>query len=144
MKEKILLFSTLFFLISCSGTKKITKNNGHTLLDDNTFLLTKVSSDDSYGLSSKNPIEVGSEGGGPKNERRFLNALCGPNQEAISYYRAGSCCPIKSENALFGETVLLDEYRVSYSGSTDTVSIFINMYDMGEMMAPKGFLIKND
>ncbi|NME68695.1 2-dehydro-3-deoxyphosphooctonate aldolase [Flammeovirga aprica JL-4] len=114
------------------------------MLDDNTFVVTGISSDPSYGFSPQKPIEVGSEGSGPKNERRYLNALTGPNGEAISYYRAGSCCPIKSDMALFGDKVMLDNYRVTWEGSKDTVSIYINMYDSGELMAPKGFGIKKN
>jgi len=144
MKNKLLITFILIGLLSCSTTKNISKSAKHTLLDDNTFLITEISTDPSYGLSPKNPVEVGSEDSGPKNERRYLNALTGPNGEAISYYRSGSCCPIKSNKALFGNTVLLDNYRVTWEGSKDTISIYINMYDSGKLMAPKGFGIKNN
>jgi nicotinic acid phosphoribosyltransferase len=71
---------------------------------------------------------------GPLNERRFLDALVGPNGEEISYYRAGSCCPIKSKNDPFGVgSVLLDDYRVTWKGAKDTISIYINMYDYGTL-----------
>ena len=144
MKNKVLTTCVLFGLLSCSTTKNISKNEKHILLDDNTFLITEISSDPSYGLSPKNPVEVGNEESGPKNERRFLNALTGPNGEAISYYRAGSCCPIKSEKAIVGDKVMLDNYRVTWEGSKDTISIYINMYDSGKLMAPKGFGIKKN
>ena len=58
-------------------------------------------------------------------------------------YRAGSCCPIKSDNNPFGfGSVMLDNYRVTWENSKDTVSIFINMYDSGKLKAPVGFTIK--
>lgn len=113
------------------------------LVDDNTFLLTEVSVDKTYGLSQKNSVEVGGsdKSEGPKNERRFLNALAGPNGEEISYHRSGSCCPVKSKNGFMG-TAMLDHYRVTWDGSKDTISIYINMYDYGELKAPIGFTIK--
>jgi hypothetical protein len=67
--------------------------------------------------------------------------LAEPNGERISYFRAGSCCPVKSKNGFMG-TALLDNYRVTWTGSKDTVSIYINMYDYGELKAPVGFTIR--
>lgn len=69
--------------------------------------------------------------------------LAGPNGEKISFYRAGSCCGIKSDKAPMGYAIL-DNYRVTWEGSTDTVSIYINMYDRGVLKAPVGFTIKKD
>ena len=137
MKNTLLITGILLSFIACKSTKEVSKNYTPTLLDDNTFKITEISTDPTYGFSSKNPIEVGSEGSGPKNERRFLNALSGPNGESISYFRSGSCCPIKSDNAMFGNSVLLDNYRVTWEGTSDTISIYINMYDAGELKAPK-------
>ena len=108
-------------------------------------MLKEISHGPTYGLSEKNPIEVGGvdKGEGPLNERRFLNALAGPNGEEISYYRAGSCCPIKSKADPFGfGSVMLDNYRVTWEGAKDTVSLYINMYDYGTLKAPVGFSIK--
>src|SRR5687767_5336712 len=130
-----LIFVVLIVMLySCSATKQSAKT---TLLDNKTFLLKEVSTDITYGFSEKNPIEVGGaeKGEGPYNERRFLNALAGPNGEEVSYYRAGSCCPVKSKNGFMG-MALLDNYRVTWKGSNDTVSIFINMYDYGALKVP--------
>jgi hypothetical protein len=130
----------MFF--SCSTSKHAVKTD---LKNSQTFELTEISTDPTYGLSEKNPIEVGGvdKNEGPQNERRFLNALAGPNGEEISYYRAGSCCPIKSKADPFGfGSVMLDNYRVTWEGAEDTVSIYINMYDYGSLKAPIGFTIK--
>lgn len=135
MKHLIYLGITLVFL-SCSTTK--TGKKQPKLLDDQTFLLTEISNDPTYGLSNKNPVQTGD---GPVSERRFLNALAGPNGERISYSRAGSCCPVKSKNGLMG-MAMLDNYRVTWEGSKDTVSIYINMYDYAELKAPSGFTIR--
>lgn len=144
MKKQLTILSIIMLLISCSSTKLTQKNVQQTLKDNNTFLITEISNDKTYGFSPKNPIEVGGvkNSEGPKNERRYLNALTGPNGESISYYRAGSCCPIKSENAIIGNAVMLDNYRVTWENSKDTVSIYINMYDSGILKAPYGFGLK--
>lgn len=129
--------------MSCSSTKNISKNVKQELLNDYTFVITEISQDKTYGLSPKNPVEVGGAkiSSGPKNERRYLNALAGPNGEEISYYRAGSCCPVKSENGFMG-SAMLDNYRVTWEGAKDTISIYINMYDSGHLKAPSGFTIQ--
>ncbi len=149
MKNKLFIVGAIFSLMACSAKKnianKISSNNvQQTLINDYTFKVTEISTDPSYGLSPKNPVEVGGKDSGPKNERRYLNALAGPNGEALTYFRAGSCCPIKSDNALFGNSVMLDNYRVSWEGAKDTVSIYINMYDSGVLKAPKGFTIREN
>lgn len=144
--KRILVFTVAFAFVACSSTKNtsVFKDVKTELLDNNTFLLKEISTDKTYGLSEKNPVLVGGVDTkeGPINERRFLNALAGPNGEKVSYYRAGSCCPIKSDKAMFGDKVMLDNYRVTWEGSTDTVSIYINMYDSGQLKAPVGFTIK--
>jgi hypothetical protein len=129
----------LIFLVSCSSKRAVNTK----LLDDRTFLLTEISNDPSYGYSNDNPIEVGGAhlGEGPLNEKRYLNALAGPNGENVSYTRLGSCCAVSSMNG-YGGMAMLDNYRVTWEGSTDTVSLFINMYDHSNLKAPAGFTIK--
>lgn len=132
----------ILLTISCTATKQVSKNYQQTLLDKDTFLLEEISTDKQYGLTPEFPVEVGGalNSQGPSNERRYLNALTGPNGEKISYYRAGSCCPVKSDNSLIGHGLVpLDDYRVTWEGSTDTVSIYINMYDSSKLKAPYGF-----
>lgn len=140
-------------LISC-GTKKqvpektasngvTSKNEPQILKDSETFRLTDISSDKTYGFSPDNPVEVGGAkySEGPLNERRYLNALSGPNGEQIAYHRAGSCCPVNSKNGIMGKAIL-DIYLVYWENSSDTLSIYINMYDSGKLKAPYGFKIK--
>lgn len=139
-------FGIAVLIYACSPQPQAVKTNLKTNLKNNqTFEITEISTDPTYGLSEKNPIQVGGVDTqeGPLNERRFLNALAGPKGEEISYHRAGSCCPIKSENDPFGAgRVLLDNYRVTWKGSKDTVSIYINMYDYRRLKAPVGFTIR--
>jgi len=143
MKNQLTLIGVILLLVSCSTTKQYSKNVKQTLRDANTFVIHEISEDKTYGLSQKNPVEVGGakNSEGPRNERRYLNALTGPNGEQVSYYRAGSCCPIKSKKGIYG-IVMLDNYRVTWENSKDTISIYINMYDSGKLKAPYGFGIK--
>jgi hypothetical protein len=112
------------------------------LMDDNTYKLDSITNDETYGYSLKNPIMVGwKEESGPKNERRFLNALLGPGGEEVTYNRQGSCCMFYSSNGMM-DRGLIDRYEVTYSGLEKPVIIFINMYDPGVLKAPKGFTFK--
>lgn len=139
--RNLFCFGVLGLILSCSTTQDVTV----ILKDDRTFKLTEISTDPTYGFSEKNPVQVGGvdKMEGPLNEIRYLNALAGPNGEDVYYYRLGSCCPIKSKNDPFGAgVVMLDNYLLTWEGAKDTVSIFINMYDYGELKAPVGFTIK--
>lgn len=139
MRRSIVII-ILIISSSCSTSKQGSKAN---TIDNQSFLPKEVSTDKTYGFSEQNPIEVGKSttSEGPLNERKFLNALAGPNGEKVSYNRAGSCCPMKSKNGFMG-VAMLDKYRVTWEGSKDTVSIYINMYDNGPLKAPVGFTIK--
>ncbi len=109
-------------------------------LDENSFLITQSTEDKSYGYAKSNPIKVGGRtGSGPQNQRRFLNGLLGPDGQKLIYYRAGSCCPFKTPNGLFDNTGMLDIYRVTWVGASDTLSLYINLYDHGQLYVPVGF-----
>jgi len=145
MRKIIILFATLLF-ISCGSTKnrstsQSTFSGKHELVDDQTFKIDDYSEDESYGYTQKNPIKVGNLDEGPKNERRFLNALAGPNGEKISYYRIGSCCEFNTKNSPFG-VGLLDKYSVTYEGATKEIELYINMYDADVLKVPVGFTLK--
>ncbi len=150
--NKFLILSVFLITVSCSNSKKAAsgtssnKGSGDTrttkvvMLDDETYLLTEQSDDKSYGFEQSNPVKVGERS--PQNERRFLNALLGPNGETIKYFRAGSCCPFKTPNGTIGGGGLLDRYRVFWDGNKDTLNIYINMYDKGDLKIPVGFTAK--
>lgn len=145
MKKAILLSVVLALaLLSCGPSKQAGSKGGNgRLLDENTFLLTEVSDDETYGYTQENPVKVGGvkDSEGPKNQRRFLNALAGPAGEKVTYFRKGSCCMFKTKNGLMGSG-LLDRYEVTIEGQEKPVIIYINLYDFGKMKAPKGFTIK--
>lgn len=146
---KKILFLVPFILFGCSSTTSGTnsnKNTGHTrtkdvvLLNDNTYLITETTSDKTYGYSPSNGVKVGELS--PKNERRFLNGLLGPNGEELQYYRVGSCCSFKTPNAMVGNVGMMDHYKVYWEGVKDTLSIYINMYDKGDLKIPVGLTAK--
>lgn len=151
--KKPLLYLGLFFAVGCASSKSASTANtgkGDTrtkeveFLDEYSYLLVEASEDLTYGYDKDNPVKVGGskEQSGPLNERRFLNALLGPNGEEIQYYRVGSCCAFKTPNGLMNNSGLLDLYRVSWSGATDTLEIYINMYDKGDLKIPVGLSAK--
>jgi len=129
--------------MACSGTKNLTRNAPLASPPSGAFDFTEVSTDKSYGYSSKNPIMVGgsAENEGPRNERRFLDVLAGPNGEPISYRRSGNCCAFKTENGFMGSG-LLDMYEIRWEGSDEVVVLYINMYDYTPLKVPVGFTRK--
>ncbi len=135
------LFSLLLLslaILSCSSSKKSFQR---TMVNSSAFYIAEVSTDSTYGYDSRNPVMVGGDmQDGPLNEKRYLNGLAGPNGEMISYSRSSSCCPVKSKNGFMGYA-MLDHFRVTWEGSKDTVSIYLNMYDPGEIKAPVGFTL---
>lgn len=103
-----------------------------------------ISTDREYGVTQKKPVCVAgiSQDVSDRvlNEQRYLNALRGPKGEQISYRRRGHCCDFKSPNGLMGWGVL-DVYEVTWKGSPKPLLIYINMYDAGPLLAPKGLTL---
>lgn len=123
----------VFFFFGCAA-------RNYALLDVNTFKLVEYSNDSTYGYSPKNPIRVGGvdNGQGPLNERRFLNALMGPNGEEISYERIGS----RSGEGKLYRMEILDMYSVTYDGLAEPAVLYISMYVANKLKVPVGFKIK--
>lgn len=152
MKNILYTISLLLFITACGSQKTavsktkedvLTKSDGkhpQILVNSYAFLVEKYADNTTYGFEPENAIKVGgvAEGEGPTNERRFLNALAGPQGEELDYYRVGSCCPQPTENSTYGQA-LIDKYAVYYEGSKDTLVVYINMYDSEKLMIPKGF-----
>lgn len=104
------------------------------------YLLAEKTDDKTYGYDKTNPVKVGGvrEMEGPMNERRYLNGLMGPNGEELRYSRSGSCCEFKTPHGMLDNKGLLDAYEVSWAGCKDTLTIYINMYDKGDLSIPVG------
>lgn len=127
--KKILLLFALAFAIACSSSK-----GGNTPSPSN-------SEESTYGYTEKNPIKVGGFTLGPQNVRNYFNSITGPNGEAVSFRREGSCCQFKTANSPFGMG-MLDIYSISYAGKNDTIQLYLNLYDKATLKAPKGFIMK--
>lgn len=159
MTKNILFCSILMAILSSCGPGKKSSGSGNTKnrpatysntfsksqstsLDDQTYQLDSISVDDTYGYSSSNPIHVGGNFlEGARNQRRFLNALLGPDNQLVTYHRRGSCCGFISKNGMDGFG-LLDVYEVSYEGLSKPIVLYLNLYDYGILRAPKGFTYK--
>jgi len=147
MKYILIVLVALILLVSCRSSNMKGMNYGspkmkQELYDDESFIIRVYSQDESYGYSERNPILVGGNSEGPKNERRFLNALVGPNGESVQYRRTGSCCPFATKNSEWGG--MLDTYEVSYEGLGESVVLYINMYDSDTLKVPVGFKLKHN
>ncbi len=137
-----LALSFVFILSACASSTSLTNGPKTKLKDENTFLLKEISTDKTYGYTEGNPVKVGGAlDNGPLNERRFLNALAGPDGQDISYTRTGSCCPFKTPNGIKG-TGLLDRYEITIKGMSKKKILYINMYDRAVLKVPVGFTVK--
>lgn len=152
---KPLTLLLIIALAGCTAQKQTTSSKSSSgagdtrtvpveFIDDYTFLLSEITYDVSYGYTETNPINVGGihDGDAVLNEQRFLNALLGPNGEDVTYSRAGSCCAFPTPNGLIGDAGMLDIYIVQYEGSAQSVKLYINMYDKGNLKIPVGFTAK--
>lgn len=134
-------------LFACTSTKDTVNTSVANIqlpisnTDGTAFVLSKYSTDKTYGYTEKNPILVGGVGNGPANERKYLNSLTGPNGETISYVRMGSCCSFETKNSPFGGG-MLDKYKITYAGLEKEIVLYLNMYDAGTLQIPVGFKAK--
>lgn len=153
MRRLFYVFAIILLLFGCKTTTKVGGKSGGMMdygsprvkqefLNDQVFLINQYATDETYGYTEKNPIMVGKEGGGPKDQRRFLNALAGPNGEQIRYQRLGSCCGFYTKNGLFGDSGMLDMYEVTYEGLDKPIIFYINMYDSDVLQVPVGFTLR--
>lgn len=93
-----------------------------------------ISTDNTYGYTEQNPIQVGGDFmTGPSRERAYLDNLLGPNGEELSYERQGSAQT---------DTTILDIYIVTGSGINET--LYIDEYVYSEPQAPVGFTCKGE
>jgi hypothetical protein len=93
-----------------------------------------TSTDERYGFAMAMPVQVG--GGamyGPARERRYLDALRGPDGQALRYRRTGSL------PGADGVTIL-DAYETTYDGLAKPVTIYVDEYHFSDPIAPRGFI----
>ena len=104
--------------------------------------LTARAASADYGYSPEHPVKVGglSADGlrdGPKSSQTYLNSLAGSNGESLSYVRRGSCCPFTNPELPLGGG-LLDVYELTFAGAEQSITVYINVHETGELAIPKG------
>jgi hypothetical protein len=147
MKKIIALIVIFACLTSCTSTKSTIKNIDDMApipqLKNNAFVLTQISNDSKYGYDKDYPINVffRNSKNDTINIERFLNALSGPKGEAIQYKKIDNCCPFPTKKSDIGGG-LLELYEVTWQGQNKPIHLYLNNFEKGQLLAPKGFTIK--
>ena len=150
MKIKSILVAVLISIttLSCISTKSTLKNVDDnapipTLSSNNTFLLTEYSKDKKYGYDPDYPINVFYKNTKDENlnAERFLNALAGPKGEKISFSKIQSCCPFPTKRTEIGAG-FLDLYELKWEGQTESLKLYLNIYEKGHLLVPVGLSVK--
>lgn len=149
MKKHNLILFILFItlLTSCGSIKSTIKNIDNNAIKptvrERQFVLTEYATDGKYGYDKDYPVNLGFENEtySPKNIVYFFNALAGPNGEKISYTKIDSCCPFPTKKSVMGAGTL-DIYEVTFENSDKKITLYINIYEKGKVLCPKGFSIK--
>lgn len=146
--RKLIILSFFVVFASCVSTKNTIQNIDDTAIipqiTDDQFILTEIATDSKYGYSEFYPVNIGFskyENSNNLNVNRFFNALTGANGEKVTYKLLETCCPFPSKNNKMGAGTL-DLYEIYFDGKTSNKKIYINTYEKGKVMCPKGFSIK--
>jgi hypothetical protein len=145
--KKIILFLVILVMTSCRSMKSSLKNVDDsapnlTLTKDNTFLITKYSTDKKYGYDKDYPINIfyRNTQNQTVNQERFLKALAGPNGEKITYTKLESCCPFPTKHSDMGAG-LLEVYELKWAGQKKPLLLYLNIYEKGYLMVPVGLTL---
>lgn len=146
--RKIFALSLLVLFASCISTKNTIQNIDDTAILPKIvygqFVLTETSNDSEYGYSEFYPINLGFskfENSNNSNVNRFFNSITGPNGEKVTYRLLETCCPFPSKNNKMGAGTL-DLYEIYLNEKTSNKKIYINTFEKGKVICPKGFSIK--
>lgn len=96
----------------------------------------EVASDPEYGFSENKPVRTG-----PAPLRLhllYLNSLRGPHGEVVEYERKGACCAFADKSLPFGGG-LIDVYTLKLDGSSEVITLYVDMYRPGPPQLPVGF-----
>ena len=140
-----LLISILF--TSCVSTQSTLKNVDKTalrpLIKDKAYIITEYATDSKYAYDQDYPINIGNirENQEDINVSYYFNGLEGPNGEKISYKKIDTCCPFPTTNTTMGAGTI-GIYEITFEGSNKKATLYINIYEKGKLLCPKGFSIK--
>ena len=146
--RKLIVLSFFILLTSCVSTKNTIQNIDDTAILPKIvagqFVLTETATDLKYAYSEFYPVNLGFsvyETSNNLNVNRFFNAITGPNGEKVTYKLLETCCPFPSKNNKMGAGTL-DLYEILLDGEATNKKIYINTFEKGKVICPKGFLIK--
>lgn len=125
---------------------KVISDKESNFLNANTYQLYDISKDAKYAYTKGIPIKVGGhdKNEGPLNQRRYLNALLGPDGEEVHFKHVKSCCykKVKTKDGNI-QLTYLDQYEISLKGKKQRFVIFLSMFEKDEdLLAPRGFTFK--
>ena len=149
MKARLLLLASCVLLfVSCISTKSTLQNVDESAPNlvvntQNAFVIKEYASDAKYGYDKNYPINIfyRNTANDTINQKRFFNALTGPNGEVVFYEKVGVCCPFPSKNSVSG-AALLDIYEVKWVGQKSPIKLYLNIYEKSPIMVPNGFSLK--
>jgi hypothetical protein len=147
MKKTVLFIALLLIITSCgsikSSLKNVDNNAPEPILKNKAFVLTAYSKDKKYGYNKDYPINIFYKGtrNDTINQQYFLNALAGPKGEKITYKKLENCCPFPTKNSDMGAG-FLDVYELKWEGQKTPVTLYLNIYERGQLMVPVGLSVK--
>lgn len=114
-------------------------------ISEDLLLIDGISTDETYGLTSDNPINVGGfYTVGTQYIWMYLDSINGYDNEPITHKRLGAVKTIKSPNGKNGNAII-DKYAVWYKDETEPKHLYFNMYDCDlPLKAPMGFTKKEE
>lgn len=140
-----LCFLLAVITTGCNASKEASATRDLKFIDPNTYQLYDVAKDAKYAYTVDIPVKVGGfyENEGVLSERRYLNALLGPDGEKVTYKNIGNCCfeRVRSKEGKM-ITKMITKYELTYEGSQRRFVIFISPFEQDEMKAPKGFTFR--
>ncbi len=146
--RKIIALNFLVLFASCISTKNTIQNIDETAVLPKIlygqFVLTETANNSEYGYSEFYPINLGFskfENSNNSNVNRFFNSIIGPNGEKVTYRLLETCCPFPSKNNKMGAGTL-DLYEIYLDEKASNKKVYINTFEKGKVMCPKGFSIK--
>ena len=135
----LLIFSTLIF-------------SAKTIYGQKDFSKLTASTDSTFGYTDQNPLKLkkGNQGKSIDNSHKFLSGLKTlDNQTLTLLFRASKRNPNYKEPAIriydkqtglpiSGKLGLLDKYVFLTSNTKDTVTLYVDIYNNGDLFVPIG------
>jgi len=147
--KTLLIITVITILSSCGAIKSTIKNIDNSAIKptvkNGQFIITEYAKDSNYGYDKDYPINLGfeNEKNSPKNIDYFFNGLEGPKGEKIFYVKVENCCPYPTKRSVMGAGTL-EIYEVSLEGTETKLRMYLNIYEKGKVMCPKGLQIKKE